>query len=120
MRNIALSFIFLISIIAVLVYMAAAQGSPLAAFILGILTAGTLLALGQGASILQNHIATKHRQADFINNARENLAIMQRMQAIQNQQNTQLLRQVKQLPAGSSDHQPELVIDDAVFSQLED
>ena len=119
MKSVALSFIFTVSIIAVLTYMAAAQGSPLAAFILGILTAGTLLALGQGSSILQSHIATKRQQADFVNNARENLAIMQQMQAIQNQQNSQLLRQVKQLPA-SSDRQTELIVDDAIFSQLED
>ncbi len=120
MRSVTLSFVFPVCIIAVLVYMAAAQGSPLAAFILGILTAGTLLALGQGASILQNHIATKRQQADFINNARENLAIMQRMQAIQNQQNAQLMSQVRTLPTGQNNQSGELVIDDAVFAQLED
>lgn len=120
MRGVALSFVFTVGIIAVLIFMAAVQHSPLAAFILGILVAGTLLALGQGASMLQNHIAAKRQQTDFINNARENLAIMQRMQAIQNQQNTQLLRQVKQLPPGNRDHQAELIIDDAIFSQLED
>lgn len=122
MRSVALSFLFLIGIITTLVYMAGVQHSPLAAFILGLLTAAALLALGQGASILQTHLATKTRQTDFVNNARENLAIMQRMQAIQNQQNTQLMRQVKQLPGSNSggNNQPELVIDDAIFSQLED
>lgn len=119
MKSTAVSFLALILSFALLIYMAGWQGNPTAAFILGILTAGILLVLGQGASVLQNHIAIKRQQADFANNARENLAIMQQMQAIQNQQNSQLMRQVKQLPAGS-DRQTELIVDDAIFSQLED
>ena len=119
MKSMAASFLALIISFALLIYMAGWLGNPTAAFILGILTAGILLAVGQGSSVLQNHIATKRQQADFVNNARENLAIMQQMQSIQNQQNTQLMRQVKQAPQPALP-ETDFVIDDAIFSQLED
>ncbi|RME40332.1 MAG: hypothetical protein D6796_17345 [Caldilineae bacterium] len=100
-----------------LLYLAGWRGNVVAGFVLGLLTAALLIGAGFGVSLLQAHIAAKREALRFSQNVKENLAIMERMQRIQNAQNDQLLKQVRQLPERSA---PALVIDDGIFSELED
>lgn len=60
----------------------------------------------------------KQQEAAFMNNARENLAIMSAMQTLQNKQNQALLKQVKQLPDGGPT-MPALVFEEGVFDELD-
>jgi len=107
----------LLAVLGGLVYLAGWRGNTIAAFVLGLLTAALLIMAGYGVSLLQSWIAAKRQQADFVANAKENMAIMARMQQVQNAQNSQLLKQVKALPEAKPT--AALVIDDAIFSELD-
>lgn len=103
-----------IAIIAGLVWLAGWQGNTAAAFTLGMITAAALMIAGTGLTLLQANIAAKREQNHFVQNARENLQIMQAIQGVQNQQNAAVLRQAKQITPAAS-----LVIDDSIFGQLD-
>ena len=100
MNNLFLTLILVVALIAtigVLIWFATG-GSVIAGFVLGILTAAVMIFAGSGISLIQTYIASKREQENFQANAKENLNIMLAMQKIQNSQNTQLLRQARELP----------------------
>jgi hypothetical protein len=120
----ALSLIWL-AILAGLVYLAAAQGSIVAAVILAILATVLLVGLGAGITLATQRMANEKSQADFVNNAKENLAIMASLQRVQNSQNQTLMQQLKQAarlpePPPGFDPGGALLIEEGVFDELED
>lgn len=113
------TFLTLLVVLSVLAFLVsqASRGSVLAIVIASSLATVTLIVTGASILIVYSNLTAKREQQRFESNIKENLAIMGRMQSIQNAQNSQLLKQVKELP----DTKPAetLFIDDAVFSELE-
>lgn len=85
----------------------------------------TLLTVSFGAFIViyVNRQQTARQQADFAENAKENLAMMQQLQRIQNEQNKTLMHQLGQtarLPATQSNGSgPAWLIEDGIFDELD-
>ncbi len=83
-----------------------------------------LLLIGGVLIIIKTIAASEQRS--FINNARENLAIMRQMQALQNAQTTHLARRnvqleqqaTRQLPASAST--PAVIFDAEIFEDLDE
>jgi hypothetical protein len=76
------------------------QGSVAAAMVLGGLIVLILRLLEFSMVELSENRRAKREQVNFLDNAKENLAIMMNSQKVLNSQSQQLLRQAKQLPAG--------------------
>lgn len=110
--------LILLIFLSVLIY-AASAGMMTAIVILAIIGTVTLIAVGAGIVILAVRIMSEKEQKAFRDNTRENLAIMNAMQSVQNKQNATLLQQVGKLPA-SSDIAGALLIEDGIFAELED
>jgi uncharacterized protein YneF (UPF0154 family) len=130
--GIVLSFVIL-GIILGLFFLARgiSERSATAYLILGGLVTLAILSVGVGLTIgiiwFANRITERRElreQARFVDNAKENLAIMQMTARTQSTQNAMLLRQAReaqrQIPApeGSEDIDA-LVFDDAVFDELD-
>jgi len=118
--------LIMLALIALLVYLAA-QGSLAALITLAVIVTVVLIALGALIALLGQRLANEKAQQDFRDNAKENLAIMQSMQQVQNKQNQTLMQQLNQaarLPAPSPPGRPKngqpLIIDDRIFDGLED
>jgi len=94
----------------------AAAGNPLAMVVLAVLATVTLIIIGASISLIHARIAAKQQEAQFNANVRENLAIMQQMQTLQNAQSKNLMTQTQHLPEPTGSP---LIIDDAIFSELE-
>lgn len=102
---------------------AVANGSLLAGIVLAVLVTVLLISTGAGITLLTQRMAIEKSQIDFINNAKENLAIMQSLQRVQNQQNATLMQQLGQtarLPEPARNGNDSLIIDAAIFDELED
>ena len=116
--------LILLAILAGLIY-AATLGSLAAAVILAILATILLVSLGAGIALATQRMANDKSQADFVNNARENLAMMQALQRVQNAQNQTLMQQLGRAarlpdPQANPDLSHVLMIDDGIFEELED
>jgi hypothetical protein len=116
------TFIFLLVLLAVLALLvwAAFAGSLLAGVVLAVIATAALMLAGAGLALLVLKQANAKQQADFIANARENLAIMTQLQRAQNLQNLGIMSQVRtqgQLTAGGS--MPGLTIENDIFDELE-
>jgi len=61
-----------------------------------VLASFILILGGWGVSTLTSAIHARREQQHFMNNVKENLAIMSAVQRVQNQQNTMLLKQAKE------------------------
>jgi hypothetical protein len=89
-----------------------------------VLGAVILILVGWGFSTLTNAISARREQQNFMANVKENLAIMNAMQRVQNRQNAMLLNQAKEaqraLPAGDVWDVDALAMDDSVFEELEE
>lgn len=99
----------------------AADGSIVAAFVLGVVVALVLAGFGFGASYLQmrTHAAINDRQ--FAANMRENLALMQQAQAVANGVTAQATKSAALLPGTPPPQQTgALIFDDSLFSTFED
>lgn len=107
--------------------------SAAALMTLGAVIALGLLALGGAGVLFVLWVAhrwgdrqARQEQENFTLNAKENLALMQATARVQATQNTMLLRQAREaqkaLPAPDGDtlDLDALLVDDAVFSELED
>ena len=87
----------------------------------------TLLLILIGSVLLIVKTITASEQKTFLTNARENLAIMRQMQALQNAQATHLARRnaqleqhvTRQLPAPES-HPPAIIFDAEIFEDLDE
>ncbi len=104
-----------------LVYLAR-LGDVWAASIL--VAAWTLLTVTFGAVIViyVNRQQGQKQQADFTANMRENLALMQAMQRVQNEQNKTVMHQLGQtakLPTTKAPAADVLVIEDGIFDELD-
>lgn len=108
--------------LAVTAYLAA-QGSIAAMVALAILTTIALVLVGAGITLFAVKMMLAKQQADFIANTKENLAIMQSMQNIQNSQNAHLLKQQAHLAKHQGALPPpsngNILIPDAIFDDLE-
>uniref|UniRef100_A0A6M3L1J7 Uncharacterized protein n=1 Tax=viral metagenome TaxID=1070528 RepID=A0A6M3L1J7_9ZZZZ len=93
------------------------QGSVAAGALLGAIGAIILLTISAALIIGTQYALSTIEQRRFTSNARENLQIMGTMAATQGQQNRLMSQQLKQLP--KPDAQDMLIIDDAIFSELE-
>ena len=91
--------LFVIGLLIWLITMAR-QGDRAAIAVLAVLASVVLILVGWGISTLTSAIHTKREQRQFIDNAKENLAIMEAMQRVQNQQNSMLIRQAKEAQSG--------------------
>ena len=100
----------------------AIEGYILALIALTVLITASLLGIGLLFGLGYLRQAGKQQQDAFLDNARENLAIMNAMQTLQNKQNQTLLRQVKQLPPPQppNPNEPPFTIEDGVFEQLDE
>jgi hypothetical protein len=111
-------------IVAVLgyLYWMARQGDRASIAILAVLAAVVLILLGVGIAVLFQWMAARREETAFIQNAKENMAIMASMQRVQNAQNVGLLRQAREmqraLPAPEGETIDGLEYDDAVFAEL--
>ncbi len=76
--------------------------------------------LGFGLSMLQNRNQAEREQANFVNNARENLALMAGLQKAQNLQNRGIQQQVQTLTKLPEPSEPNgaFVIQDGIFDHL--
>ncbi len=103
----------------VLVWMAT-SGSVAAAYTLGLLTALILYTVYSVFELARNRAQAHKEQAGFMANAKENLAIMQAMQGLQNKQNQALMNQLSttaRLP--QTPHAPALLLDESIFDEIE-
>ena len=110
-----------LGLLAGLVWLTAA-GNIAAAITLGAVSALILIAIGFSLYTLTGHLHAHREQLNFAANAKENLAIIAAMQHVQNQQNSQLLRQLRQAPAlaaNTLDLDAALTFDEAIFSELD-
>jgi hypothetical protein len=125
-RNVWPGILLTLFIIGLLIWLIATarQGDPMAIAVLAVVASVILILVGWGFSTLTNAISARREQQNFVANARENLAIMNAMQRVQNQQNAMLLKQArdtqKALPAGDLVDIDALVMDDTVFDELEE
>lgn len=96
----------------------AARGSVAAIAALAVLAAVVLIGAGAALVIGIHAMTTRQEQRQFVDNARENLAIMGAMQRVQNMQTQNLMRQLPagpgQSPAGG------LQYDDYLFGALDE
>ena len=109
----------LLVILAALVW-AAFAGNLLAGIVLAVIATTGLILAGAGLALLVIQQANAKQQADFIANAKENLAIMTQLQRAQNLQSLGILSQVKtmgQLPAGGT--MSGLTVEESIFEELE-
>jgi glucan phosphoethanolaminetransferase (alkaline phosphatase superfamily) len=117
--------LILLAIITVLVWLAI-SGYAIGYILLAILGTVLLVGLGEIFSLIRDKIAAQRQQQQFMDNAHENLSIMQALQGIQNKQNQAMLQQIEQLKRlpQPQPQQPNfdtlLRIEDGVFSELED
>lgn len=99
----------------------ATEGSTIAAAVLFSLWTILCVVIGWGLSIIQQRSATAKEQQAFMNNARENLAIMGAMQTVQNKQSAGLMAQLNQAARLPAQAAPGgfLSVEDGIFSELE-
>jgi hypothetical protein len=125
-RNIWPGILLTLFIIGLLVWLIAQarQGDPIAIAVLAVLGSVILILVGWGFSTLTNALNARREQQNFMANVRENLAIMNAMQRVQNQQNAMLLKQAREtpkaLPAGDPLDIDALMMDDSIFDELEE
>jgi sulfite exporter TauE/SafE len=105
-------------------YISASKGDTGSIAVLAVFAAVFLILLGVGITLAVLSVHYRREQMRFNQNVGENLAIMSKMQQIQNQQNAMLLKQAREvhkaLPAGNALDIDALVVDDSVFSELEE
>jgi hypothetical protein len=119
--------IFSLAIVGGMVWLVgqARQGDVASIAVLAVLASVLLILVGWGFSTLTNAMNARTEQRHFMNNVRENLAIMGAMQKVQNQQNTMLLKQAKEqqrqlpVPEGDVIDMDSLTWDEDVFSDLD-
>lgn len=97
----------------------AMRGYTLALIALTVLITVSLLGIGLIFGLGYLRQAGKQQQDAFLNNARENLSIMNAMQTLQNKQNQALMKQVKQLPTPIP-NEPRFTIEEGIFEQLDE
>jgi hypothetical protein len=103
-KNIWPSIIVTLFIIGLLVWLIAMarQGDRAAIAVLAVFASVLLILVGWGFSTLTSGIHARREQQHFMNNIKENLAIMNAMQRVQNQQNTMLLKQAREAGIGNT------------------
>ncbi len=95
----------------------AATGSIMAIITLSIVATITIFVSGALVAVYVVKIMQSKQQQDFMDNAQENLSIMNSLQRVQNQQNSQLLKQVKQLPP-TNGYNPIFDVEPGIFDEL--
>lgn len=74
----------------------AVLGYTLAIIALAVLATVALIGIGAGVGLLYTQQAAQQQQKQFMDNADENLRIMQALQSVQNRQNDTLMKQLSQ------------------------
>jgi hypothetical protein len=101
----------------------ALNGSQLAILVVGVAIGVGLTSVGHVFSLFHLWISAKHEERRFNANLRENLSLMGSMQRVQNDQNSILLKQVKDLSKTQPEALPSpdeaLVFDSMIFDSLE-
>ena len=133
MESIAVFFLTLLVGGLVLLVVGLANDNRMAYAITGAIVAvalmvvGGLIVIGVLTFAYKTERGRERREQDrFEDNARENLAIMAAMQKVQNQQNTQLLKQARETqrilpePRGDVVDIDALLVEEDVFAELED
>lgn len=118
MNNYTVTLILLLGFLGVLIY-GASIGLVTAIVTLAVIATVALIAVGAGIVILAVKLMAEKEQKAFRDNTKENLAIMNAMQTVQNKQNAALLQQVGKSPV-SNDIAGALLIEDGIFAELED
>jgi TolA-binding protein len=97
-RNVWPGIIAILFVIGLFVWLLAQarHGDRMAIAVLAAMASVVLILIGWGFSTLTSAIHARREQQHFMNNMRENLAIMETMQKVQNQQNVMLMRQAKE------------------------
>lgn len=90
------------------------RGNTAAIVVLAVLAAILLIGVGAGLVSVVIELSARRQQANFVDNARENLAIMTAMQRIQNMQTQNVMRQLPSGPGQTGG----LAIDDDLFHVL--
>jgi uncharacterized membrane protein YgaE (UPF0421/DUF939 family) len=102
----------------------AKKGDVASIAILASLVTVLLIMIGVGIAILVQYTTARRDRMSFDANMKENLAMMNAVQQVQNQQNAMLLKQAKEnqklLPPGQVFDVDALSIEDDVFNELED
>jgi hypothetical protein len=100
----------------------AIEGYLLALIALTVLVTVTLLGIGLLFGLGYLRQAGKQQQDVFVTNIRENLALMNAIQGLQNKQNQALLQQIKKLPQPQStgQNEPSFTVEEGVFEQLDE
>lgn len=110
-----------LAILAGLVWLAV-QGVTLAIVILTVLATVGLIGVGVGFTLIHIKIAADRQQAQFTDNASENLQIMSAMQSVQNKQNQTLMSQLgaaHRLPQAPPQANGNFLIESGIFDDLE-
>ena len=113
--------ILTLAILAALVWLAI-LGYVLAYVGLAVLVTIILIGLGLSFGLIHQKIASDRQQQAFIDNAQENLSIMNTLQTIQNKQNQTLMQQlgaVSRLPQPQRPTNNNFLIEDGIFDELE-
>lgn len=100
----------------------ALNGSQLAILVVGVTIGVALTSVGHIFSLFHLWISAKHEERRFNANLRENLTLMGAMQRVQNDQNSVLLKQVKDLSKMQPEALPSpdeaLIFDNMIFEDL--
>lgn len=124
MNGYTFSFGVLLLTLAALLGWLASRGSLAAGIALAVVGTVALVALGAGITLAVQRMANEKSQADFVNNAKENLMLMQQAQRVQNLQNQTIMDQLNRaarLPEPSNGYEPAggLLIDSDIFAELD-
>lgn len=102
-------------------------GSIPAMIFLVMLTTFLLMAAGAGMALTVQRMANEKSQQDFVANAKENLALMQAQQRVQNMQNQTIMEQLTKVarlpelgPGNGNSGLEAFIIDQDVFGELEE
>lgn len=118
------TFLFVMSLVSALVALVllARAGDTWAMVILAVLWTALMIGAGALIVLLVNRQRDQKAQADFAENARENLAMMQALQRVQNEQNKTIMHQLGQaarLPGPAPDRPSPWVIEPGIFDDLD-
>jgi hypothetical protein len=99
----------------------AVLGYVLAYLVLAILGTVGLIGLGLSFGLIHTRITAERQQQAFLDNAQENLSLMNALQSLQNKQNQTLLQQLGHLSRLPHPTQTDpFLIEEGVFDKLDD
>lgn len=120
--NVVFLIVLLLGVFGLLVWLAN-SGSVVAAYVLGVVTTLVLYVVYSIFELLRNREQANKEQVTFVANAKENLAMMQAMQNIQNKQNQAIMGQIgmaaRYQPPVPDDNSSTFLLEDGIFDELD-